>query len=76
MLYCTVEFLYKKPSRDFFYSEFSHLLGRHVEGDSPEVDLLVGVDAGQDEEDAGTLTSPPGGPFACFPFFVHQWRAR
>ena len=33
----------------------SYLLGRHVEGDSPEVHLLVGVDAGQDKEDAGPL---------------------
>jgi hypothetical protein len=32
-----------------------HLLGRHVEGDRPEVDLPVGVDARDDEEDAGTL---------------------
>jgi hypothetical protein len=33
----------------------THLLGRHVEGDGPEVDLLVGVDAGHDEEQARTL---------------------
>ena len=30
-----------------------HLLWRHVEGERPHVDLLVGVDAGHDEEDAG-----------------------
>ena len=28
------------------------LLRRHVEGERPHVDLLVGVDAGHDEEDA------------------------
>ena len=33
----------------------SHLLWWHVEGHGPEVHLLVGVDAGDDEEDAGTL---------------------
>ena len=33
----------------------SYLLRRHVEGDRPEVHLLVGVDAGQDEEQARAL---------------------
>ena len=36
-------------------SSLTHLLRRHVEGDSPEVDLLVGVNAGHDEEEAGAL---------------------
>ncbi len=31
------------------------LLRRHVEGDGPEVDASVGVDAGDDGEDAGPL---------------------
>ena len=31
------------------------LLWRHAEGDGPEVDLVVLVDAGNDEEDAGSL---------------------
>jgi hypothetical protein len=39
------------------YISFSHLLRGHVEGDRPEVDLLVRVDAGHDEEEAGTLGS-------------------
>jgi len=30
-------------------------LRRDIEGHGPEVDLPVGVDAGDDEEDAGTL---------------------
>ena len=32
-----------------------HLLWRHVEGYRPEVDLPVGVDARDDEEDSGAL---------------------
>ena len=32
-----------------------HLLGRHVEADGAEVHLLVGVDTGDDEEDARSL---------------------
>jgi hypothetical protein len=32
-------------------------LRRDIEGHGPEVDLPVGVDAGDDEEDAGTLGS-------------------
>ena len=32
-----------------------HLLRRNIEADGPEVDLLVGVDTGQDEEDARAL---------------------
>ena len=37
-----------------------YLLGRHIKGDRPEVNLLVGVNAGDDEEDAWTLcTSRP-----------------
>ncbi len=31
----------------------SYLLGRDIEGERPHVHLLVGVDAGDDEEDAG-----------------------
>ena len=31
------------------------LLWRHAEGDGPEVDLVVLVDAGDDKEDAGAL---------------------
>ena len=33
----------------------THLLRWHVEGDRPEVHLLVGVDARHDEEEAGAL---------------------
>ena len=36
-----------------------HLLGRNIEADGPEVDLLVGVDAGHDEEEARALGAPP-----------------
>ena len=32
-----------------------YLLGRHVEADGAEVHLLVGVDTGDDEEDARSL---------------------
>ena len=35
-----------------------HLLWGDVEGDRPEVDLLVAVDARDDEEDAGALGAP------------------
>ena len=35
-----------------------HLLGRNIEADGPEVDLLVGVDAGHDEEEARALGAP------------------
>ena len=31
---------------------------RHIEADGPEVDLLVGVDAGHDEEEARALGAP------------------
>ena len=36
----------------------AHLLRRDVKADCPEVDLLVSVNAGHDEEQAGTLRSP------------------
>ena len=35
-----------------------HLLRRDVKADCPEVDLLVSVNAGHDEEQAGPLGSP------------------
>ena len=31
---------------------------RHVEGDGPEIDLLVGVDTRHDEEETRTLGAP------------------
>ena len=36
----------------------TYLLRRHVEGDRPQINLAVGVNAGNDEEDAGPLGSP------------------
>ena len=33
----------------------SHLLGRHIKADCPQVDLLVGVNTGDYEEDPGAL---------------------
>ena len=36
----------------------AHLLWRDIKADCPEVDLLVSVNAGHDEEQAGSLRSP------------------
>ena len=40
----------------------AHLLWRDIEADCPEVDLLVSVNAGHDEEQAGSLRSPGSQP--------------
>ena len=44
-----------QPSRRLFLTLVTNLLWRYVEGDSPEVDLLIAVDARYDEEDSRTL---------------------
>ena len=44
------------------YSYTAHLLWRNIKADGPEVDLLVSVNAGHDEEQAGTLRSPGSQP--------------